>query len=316
MIQQLRSISMVLAFALGAIFHEEIAPFIWWMPYGIGLMLSITFIGIDLHKLKPTWMHLWLLLAIQVMGIGTWLLVRAAGYPVLAESLYYCAAAPIASASPIIVNLLRGNVEFSTTAMVLSQVAFALVTPFVLPVVVHDPSLSYMSLAGVVAMQILTVLGAPALIALCLRVAYPPCRHWAAKLRDFSLGIWVVNLLVVSAAGTQRIVVMGYSLHDMWPMIAGAAIVCAVGFIAGYWLGYPALKRECSQGLGQKNTVLTLYMASQSYATPLAYIGPVFYVFCHNTANAIQLALAAREQRHTSQSAGENLGQDGGEQRV
>ena len=295
--QQLRSISMVLAFGLGAIFHEELAPFIWWMPFGIGVMLSITFIGIDVSKLKPTWMHLWLLLAIQVLGLGSWLLAKVAGWPVLAESLYYCAAAPIASASPIIVNLLRGNVEFSTTAMVLSQVVFAVVTPFVLPLVVHDPSLDYMTLAGVVAGQILTVLGAPAAVAILLRAVYPPCRSWAAKLRDVSLGIWVLNLLVISAAGVQRIVTMGYSLHDMWPMIAGAAVVCATGFTAGYWLGYPRLKRECSQGLGQKNTILTLYMASQSYATPLAYIGPVFYVFCHNTANAIQLALAAREKK-------------------
>ena len=295
--QQLRSISMVLAFALGAIFHAELAPLIWWMPIGIAIMLSITIIGIDVQKLRPTWMHLRLLAAIQVMGIGVWYAVRSAGYPVLAESLYYCAAAPIASASPIIVNLLRGNVEFSTTAMVLSQMVFAIVTPFVLPVVVHDPSLSYMSLAGVVAWQILVVLGIPAAASICLRLVYPPCRAWAPRLKDLSLGIWVLNLLVISAAGVQRIMDRGYSLHDMWPMIAGAAIVCAIGFVAGYWLGYPDLKRECSQGLGQKNTVLTLYMASQSYATPLAYIGPVFYVFCHNTANAIQLALAAREKK-------------------
>lgn len=301
--QQLRSISMVLAFGLGAIFHAELAPLIWWMPIGIGVMLSITFIGIDIHKLRPTWMHLWLLLSIQALGIGAWFIAQAAGYPVLAESLYYCAAAPIASASPIIVNLLRGNVEFSTTAMVLSQIAFALITPFVLPLVVHDPSLSYLTLSGVVAKQILVVLGIPAIASILLRLCYPPCRGWAAKLRDVSLGIWIFNLLVISAAGVQRIVSMGYSLHDMWPMIAGAAVVCAIGFTAGYWLGYPKLKRECSQGLGQKNTILTLYMASQSYASPLAYIGPVFYVFCHNTANAIQLALAAREQRHSSESA-------------
>lgn len=298
--QQLRSISMLIAFGMGALFHAELAPLIWWMPLGIGLMLSITFIGIDVQKLKPTWMHLRLLLAIQAMGIGVWYAVHSVGYPVLAESLYYCAAAPIASASPIIVSLLRGNVEFSTTAMVLSQIVFALVTPFILPIVVHNPSLSYMSLAGVVAWQIFIVLGAPAACSLLLRLAYPPCRAWPARLKDVSLGIWVVNLLVISAAGVQRIIERGYSWQDMWPMVAGAATVCLIGFIGGYWLGYPRLKRECSQGLGQKNTVLTLYMASQSYASPLAYIGPVFYVFCHNTANAIQLALAARENHHSA----------------
>lgn len=204
---------------------------------------------------------------------------------------------PIASASPIIVNLLRGNVEFSTTAMVLSQVVFALVTPFFLPLVVSGADMSYSEISLTVAWQIFTVLGIPAIVALALRLAHPACRAWAAKLKDVSLGIWVMNLVVISASGVQRIIAGGYSLHEMWPLMLGAAVVCLFGFTAGYRLGYPNLKRECSQGLGQKNTVLTLYMASQSYASPLAYIGPVFYVFCHNTANAIQLALADREKR-------------------
>ncbi len=295
--QQLRSVSMVLAFLAGGFFHEQLAPFEWWLPIGICVMLSITFIGLDVRKLRPVRMHFWLLLSIQALGVGSWWLAKLAGYPVLAESLYYCAAAPIASASPIIVGLLRGNVEFSTTAMVLSQVVFAIVTPFILPLVVHGDSLGYLELMGVVAYQIFIVLGIPAILSVVLRLTYPPCQTWAPKLKDASLGIWVVNLVVLTAGGVERIIERGYSFHDMWPMMLGAALVCLIGFTAGYRLGYPDLKRECSQGLGQKNTVLTLYMAAQSYASPLAYIGPVFYVFCHNMANAIQLALAAREKR-------------------
>ncbi len=295
--QQLRSVSMVLAFLAGGLFHEQLAPFEWWLPIGICVMLSITFIGLDVRKLRPVRMHFWLLLSIQTLGVGSWGFAKMAGYPVLAESLYYCAAAPIASASPIIVGLLRGNVEFSTTAMVLSQVVFAIVTPFILPLVVHGDSLGYLELMGVVAYQIFIVLGIPAILSVVLRLAYPACRAWAPRLKDASLGIWVVNLTVLTAGGVERIIERGYSFREMWPMMLGAAVVCLIGFTAGYRLGYPDLKRECSQGLGQKNTVLTLYMAAQSYASPLAYIGPVFYVFCHNMANAIQLALAAREKR-------------------
>ena len=151
-----------------------------------------------------------------------------------------------------------------------------------------------------VAKQIGIVLGIPAVAACTLRLLYPPCKTWAGKLKDVSLGIWNFNLIIVSAIGTHRILGMDYTLWDMLPMALGAIAVCAVGFLAGYRLGYPSLKRECSQALGQKNTILTLYIAGQPYATPLAYIGPVFYVFCHNMANAIQLALAAREQKRLS----------------
>lgn len=115
-------------------------------------------------------------------------------------------------------------------------------------------------------------------------------------MKDFSLGLWNVNLTIVSAAGVQRLVEGQYQISLMWPLALGAVVVCATGFLLGYWLGAPHFKRECSQALGQKNTIMTLYIAGQSYVSPLAYIGLVCYVFCHNIANAIQLSLANREQ--------------------
>lgn len=286
---------MVLAFIVGGFFHESISQLLWLLPLGITMMLGITFIGVDTRKLKPTWKHLAVLLGIQCIGLGSWFIVRSMGHPVLAESMYYCGAAPIAAAIPVIVSLLKGDMEFTVTAMLLSHAVFAVLTPFILPFVVHASEMGYVEFMGVVARQLTTVLAAPALLAVLLRWIYPPCKAWGAKLKDVSLGFWIINLTIISACGTQRIVQMDYTIHDMWPMVLGSFLVCATGFISGYWLGYPRLKRECSQALGQKNTVLTLYIAGQSYATPLAYIGPVFYVFFHNIANAIQLFLAARE---------------------
>lgn len=292
---------MVLAFIVGGLFHDELKDYVWMLTPGIGVMLCITFISLDTAKLKPTRMHLWLMLAWQVLAISFWGAARLVGCPITAEALYYCAAAPVASACPVIVNILKGNVEFSTTAMVISQVVFAVITPFVLPFIVHDPDMGYTEIAWQVAEQIATVLLLPALVALCMRLIYPPCRAWGAKLRDFSLAIWIFNLTLVSAVGTTRVLQMDYAWYDMLPMVLGAALVCAVGFFSGYRLGYPVLKRECSQALGQKNTVLTLFIAGQSFATPLAYIAPVFYVFFHNMANAIQITMADREKRKSAQ---------------
>ncbi len=292
--QQLRSIGMVVAFVVGGVFHAEFSQLLPWLPLGIAFMLSVTFIGVDTKRLRPSWMHLWLLLAIEAIGLGSWAIARACGCPVLAESLFYCGAAPVAAASPIIIGLLRGNVEFGTTAMLMSHAVFALFTPITLPFIVPAPHMDYAEFMGVVAGQVGSALAAPAIIALVLRLAYPPCRAWAPKLADVSLGVWCLNLTIISAAGVHRIIGAGFEWADMLPMALGALFICALGFFGGYWLGYPTLKRECSQALGQKNTI-TLYLAGQPYASPLAYIGPVFYVFFHNIANAIQLSLAARE---------------------
>ena len=294
---------MVVAFLVGGLFHKQLAPLGAWLPASVALMLSITFIGIETARLKPQRMHLWVLLGIQLIGMGFWGVARLLGYPVLAESLFFCGIAPVAIAAPVIVNLLKGNVEFTTTALVLSQIAFGLVTPLLMPLVVQVEGFCYTELAAEVAMQLGTVLGIPALMAIVLRWVYPACKGWTVKLRDVSLGIWIMNLTIIAGVGTQRVLEMNISWWDMLPLVLGSLVVCITGFVAGYRLGGRALKRECSQCLGQKNTILTLYIASQWYVHPLAYIGPAFYVFFHNIANALQIAFANAESRKSRASS-------------
>ena len=53
---------MILAFLVGGLFHGYLAPLGAWLSVSVALMLSITFIGIEVTKLKPQRMHLWLLL--------------------------------------------------------------------------------------------------------------------------------------------------------------------------------------------------------------------------------------------------------------
>lgn len=302
--QQLRSICMILGFLVGSVFHEELGFLTPLLPVGIAVMLSITFIGMDTSRLKPRRKHISVLFSIYAIAMVSWYAVHLAGYPLLAEALFFCAATPIASASPIIVSLLKGDVEFSTTAMVLSQVVFSILMPLLLPLVVESGGIGYGELALLSATQIATVLVVPAVIAVLLRWIYPPCRAWSAKLRDVSLGIWVFNLVIVAAAGVERLQQTDTSLWDMLPIMLAAALLCAFCFFFGYRLGAPNLRRECSQALGQKNTILSLYMATQSYASPMAYLGPLIYVFCHNIANAVQLSLAARAEKR-GHSSGE-----------
>lgn len=297
MTRHIRSISMIVAFLVGGFFHESLSPLGAWLPVSVALMLSITFMGIDTGKMRPQRMHLWVLLGIQLIGIGYWGLVRLLGYPVLAESLFFCGIAPVAIAAPVIVNLLKGDVEFVTTALVLSHMVFAILTPVLMPFVVQVEGVCYSELALEVARQLAVVLGVPAVIAILFRWVYPPCRQWPARLRDVSLGIWIVNLTIISAVGIQRLLAMNISWWDMLPLALGSLLVCITGFVAGFRLGGKGLARECSQCLGQKNTILTLYIASQWYVHPLAYIGPAFYVFFHNIANALQIALANRADR-------------------
>ncbi|MEG2248861.1 MAG: hypothetical protein RSB88_08120, partial [Akkermansia sp.] len=60
--------------------------------------------------------------------------------------------------------------------------------------------------------------------------------------------------------------------------------------------------RECSQSLGQKNTTLTIFLAMIYAPSPIAALGPTFYVLWHNLWNAWQLHRHALNKSQSSHS--------------
>ena len=75
-----------------------------------------------------------------------------------------------------------------------------------------------------------------------------------------------------------------------------ALLVCGFNFGLGYLLGGRTRAAECSQALGQKNTTLSIYLAL-TYASPIAALGPTFYVLWHNLWNAWQLYRVSERKR-------------------
>ncbi len=294
---QWRSIGLVLSFVLGFAFYEQLAGLRWVTPYSIGLMLFFSFIGLDVAKLRPQKSHLRLMLFLQLSWLLAWGIPALCGYPMHAEAFFFCAAAPIATASPVIISLMKGRVEYMTTAMLLSHITFILIIPLVLPFVVQAEGSGYFELVTMVLRQVGLLLLLPFLMVVIIRALYPKSKAWGGRLGNLSLLVWIFNLTIITASGVENISSKGLTFTDIWPLAAGAAVICALGFFGGYRLGRPELSKEFSQGLGQKNTILTLFIASQPYAHPLAYVAPAFYVIFHNMANAVQISLAARRQR-------------------
>lgn len=300
---QIRSLALIFSFVIGGCFYQQLAPLRWVIPYSIGMMLFLTFVGVEKEKLKPHPLHIKLLIGIQISGFIFWLIPTLLGYPVLAESMFYCAAAPIAAAAPTIISILKGKIEFITTALLLSQFIFALLMPLVMPFIIPGSTASFWDIASTVFIQLVQVIICPAILAIIVRIIYAKSITWRAKTSNLALGLWVFNLSVITASSLTNILLLEYSLMDMLPFVVAAAIICTVGFTVGYQLGKPDHAVEFSQGLGQKNTLLTLLIASHSYSTPIACIGPTFYIIFHNIANAIQVALATKKEAQLKKSA-------------
>jgi BASS family bile acid:Na+ symporter len=72
-------------------------------------------------------------------------------------------------------------------------------------------------------------------------------------------------------------------------LIVSSLLLCLFQFVFGYYYG----KRfndelACTQYMGQKNTILAIWMA-QTFLNPISSIAPAAYVLWQNFANTYQL---------------------------
>ena len=114
--------------------------------------------------------------------------------------------------------------------------------------------------------------------------------------------LWVILLCVISGSAMKFF----YSHADIsctyYILIAGISLlICAFNFTIGYLIGGKKFAREASQTLGQKNTTFTIVLAS-TFSSPLAAMGPTFYVLWHNLWNAFQLFMHDRKASKNQRS--------------
>ena len=111
-------------------------------PLFVFLTLLITFCKVDYHQLLP---HRWhtgvliaqLMLIAATIGIIFWVEDNAE-QKLLWEAMLTCIIGPAASASPVVVGKLGGNISTMTTYVILSSLASTILIPLVFPIL--EPS--------------------------------------------------------------------------------------------------------------------------------------------------------------------------------
>ena len=108
--------------------------------------------------------------------------------------------------------------------------------------------------------------------------------------QSVSFYIWSVALfIVVGKAVTFVMAEPTEKIPEMLLIALLSGIICCAQFYYGRKIGgISGDKVVGGQGLGQKNTILAVWMTI-TYLNPLASIGPAAYVFWQNTINSWQL---------------------------
>ena len=278
--------------ALEAASHQMITPAL------IFLMLFVTFCRVSPKQMKPSMLHVWLLVLQLVGCVGVYAVLRPFD-AVVAQGAMVCVLAPVAMAAVVIAGMLGANVATMATYSLICNMVIALVAPVVLAFTGTGACTFSQILARIAPLLIM-----PFAAAQFCRFVYPKGAKWVGEHSQISFYMWLVSLMVIIARTTAFII----DLHDasfateLWLAFA-ALVICLAQFKVGRMLGRrygdPAAG---GQSLGQKNTVLAVWM-SQAFLDPISSIAPTAYIVWQNFVNSYQIYRrdkALREIREAS----------------
>ncbi len=298
--QRLKPWMLPIAMVCGVFFHGQLDHVQWAVPYLIFTMLLITFCRVRPSELRVDGM-IWRLLAIQAVGAAAvFVALKPLGLP-LAQSVMICVLCPTATAAPVVTGMLGGSIGKVASYSIVSNIMAALLAPamFVWCGATGDISFfdEFMSIAAKVAPMIVFPLG----LAWVLYFTAPKLHSFVAGAQKITFYLWSVSLLLVVGKSVSFVLKEpAGAIPEMVGMTVGAGVVCVAQFYIGRRIGARyGHKVSGAQGLGQKNTVLAVWMAV-NYLTPIASVGPAAYIAWQNTINSLQLYLKMRRDRRTN----------------
>ncbi|MDO4948738.1 MAG: bile acid:sodium symporter [Bacteroidales bacterium] len=263
------------------------------MPVLIFAQLLLTFCKVDPRELVPVRWHGWLLLVQLCLGAVVSLVVVALppGSPLkaLGEGALVCFVCPTATAAAVVTAKLGGSASTLSTYTLLSNLLAAVFVPLVFPIVEPHAQLSFPDAFLKILGKVFPLLLSPFVVALLLRWFVKPLHRCLASHSGFAFHIWAVALTLVMGQTTRSMVRSDVSFVLGLSIAIGGLFACAVQFVLGKAIGGACHDRiSAGQALGQKNTVLAIWMAV-AYLSPAASIGPGSYVVWQNVVNSWQL---------------------------
>ena len=293
--RNVKSIAMPLGMVVGALLCRPISALEnlsghMITPALIFAMLFFTFCRVKPSEMRPSMLHVWLL-AIQIAGCAGIYFLLSPIDTVLAQGAMVCVLAPVAMAAVVIGGMLGANVATMATYSLVCNMAIALAAPVALSLA----GTGHCTLAQILA-RIAPLLVVPFAAAQCCRLVLPRAARWIGDHSRISFYMWLVSLTVVIGRTTAFII----DLHDAsfrleLALALVALVVCLLQFKTGRVLGRRYGDAVAGgQSLGQKNTVLAVWMA-QTFLDPISSIAPTAYIVWQNFVNSYQIYKKDRE---------------------
>lgn len=264
----------------------------WVQPALIFCMLFLTFVHVSPRKLRLHRWHLWLLL-IQgglFTAIGTVLVfLPHSGLRVVLEGSMLCLICPTATAGAVVTRKLGGNVEGIVTYTVLINLLAACLVPLMVPLVHPAAGVDTLSAAAAIMGKVFPLLLLPLAAGIAVGHWLPSVREFFGRVPDLAFYLWAVALALAIAVTARSLWHSDVGLGTELSLVAVSLVCCLLQFRIGRRLGRPYGDPVTpGQSMGQKNTVLAIWMGA-AFFTPVTALAGGFYSLWHNIINSYQL---------------------------
>lgn len=288
MLKTIKEWALPIAMLTGALAYPIFTRLSFLTPYLIFTMLLLTFCKIAPRDLKVKPLHLWLLL-IQLGGALLIYKICSPFNPIVAQGAMVCIICPTATAAAVITQKLGGNAASLTTFTLLSNLSVAIVVPILFPLIEPHPGLHFLSAFLIIASKVFPLLICPFLAAVLLQKLTPKVHARLLSHHESAFYLWAVSLTIVTAKTVHSLLNFpADGATEIW-LATSALIACCLQFILGKTIGSLYADRiSGGQALGQKNTILAIWMA-HTYLNPITSIAPGSYVLWQNIINSWQL---------------------------
>ena len=268
-------------------------------PLFVFLTLFVTFCKVDFHQMRPHRWHVGVLVAQLLLvavniGIIFWAKsLRAPSCtlqsPLLWEAMLTCIIGPAASASPVVVGKLGGNISTMTAYVLMSSLASALLIPTVFPMLEQTVHVDFLEAFLIILEKVSIVLLLPLLLGWVMQHYGGRLCAWIAAQPNLSFYCWAVSLSITTGITVRNIVHSEASWMLLLAIAAATLVLCFVQFGIGRGVGrHLGEEVNAGQALFQKNTALSIWVAYM-YLNPVASIGAGCYVLWQNIINSLEL---------------------------
>ena len=274
-------------------------------PLFVFLTLFVTFCKVDFHDMHPHRWHVGILVAQLLLvalniGIILWAKstlteVRATSMatmfasPLLWEAMLTCIIGPAASAAPVVVGKLGGNISTMTTYVLISSLVSAFLILLVFPMLEQTVHVSFIDAFLIILEKVSIVLLLPLVLGWIMQhYVKGPCA-WIAAQPNLSFYFWGISLSITTGITVKNIVNSNASLMLLLLIAVFTFALCFVQFGIGRLVGRRLGEEvNAGQALFQKNTALSIWVAYM-YLNPVASIGAGCYVLWQNIINSLEL---------------------------